>query len=212
MLQNKRMPNKLTSLWTDLRFCPSFYLYILLVWLFVSACACVLVYCVILYSQGLLCLCFDFESGNKGMNRLRTSHSEHGWWVQLCLEIGEIHSSTVAMLELGGRKYHINPETAGPHFWKWCNTHFGSCIEPWRKAFKHCHKNNWIYTVHIVIKPYTVHACGKQYCRPHINEIHCEFICMHYMHFIQVKVISDISSCYTYSNYNHNYSCMHKYI
>lgn len=78
-------------------FVPQFLLYIF--WLivrFLVVCACALVYCMILYSQGLLCLCFDFESGNKGMKRLRTSHSERGWWAQLCLETEEIHSSTEA--------------------------------------------------------------------------------------------------------------------
>lgn len=78
-------------------FVPQFLLYIF--WLivgFLVVCTCALVYCMILYSQGLLCLCFDFESGNKGMKRLRTSHSERGWWVQLCLETEEIHSSTEA--------------------------------------------------------------------------------------------------------------------
>ena len=79
MLLNKSMSNKLTSLWTGVRSWPLlFYIYFVdLLCLFVSACACALVYCVVLYSQGPLCLCSDFESGNKGMNRLRTSHSEH---------------------------------------------------------------------------------------------------------------------------------------
>lgn len=41
-------------------------------------CGCLLVVAsVILNSQGLLCLRFDFESGNKGINCLGTSHSEH---------------------------------------------------------------------------------------------------------------------------------------
>lgn len=115
--QQKWNQTTATLVWTRLYFCSSFFFFFFYIYIASFGCLFVsVVYCVILYSQGLLCLCFDFESGNKGMNRLRTSHSEHRWWVQLCLEIRETHSSTVA--EPGTRKSRVNPPSAGPHTWK----------------------------------------------------------------------------------------------
>lgn len=94
------------SLFLPPRFFGVFFRHILSICLFVCQHVCLFAvwYCI----HKVFCACaFDFESGNEGMNRPRTSHSEHRWWVQLCLEIEQIHSSAVPTPELGVTEYHV---------------------------------------------------------------------------------------------------------
>lgn len=60
---------------------------------------------------------------------------QNRWWARLCLEIEQIHSSTVATADLGVRQYDANPEIAGPRMWKCCSTPVSSHFKPWSKAF-----------------------------------------------------------------------------
>lgn len=54
---NKGMSNKLTPMWTNISFCPSFFRYILSVWYFVCQCVCACLFTVCYCIHKVFCAC-----------------------------------------------------------------------------------------------------------------------------------------------------------